>query len=52
MLGGLTLSHVPEVLPLLGVLIRLPRRPVWIQLLIAFWLDVSHLDLPEWIQEA
>ena len=51
-LGGLTLSHFPKVLPLLWVLIRLRRRRIWILLLIAFWLDVGHVDLPEWIQEA
>jgi len=50
-LCGLTLSHIPKVFPLLRVLIRLRRRGVSILRLITFWLDVGHVDLPEWLQE-
>lgn len=50
-LCGLTLSHISKVFPLLRVLIRLRRRGVSILRLITFWLDVGHVDLPEWLQE-
>jgi len=46
------LSHIPKVFPLLRVLIRLRRRRVSILFLIALWLDVGHVDLPDWLQEA
>lgn len=51
-LCGLTLRNIPKVIPLLRVFLRLPRQGVSILHLIAFWLDVGHVALAKWLQEA